>query len=218
MAFPILAVPAFPSVPNVPGVPNIVRQVGAISTIPALITQDSTFVTSLFGGTKKAQWGIYDTSGNIVVTADTVYGLTFKKEWRIPIYPQEAGGFQSYNKVITPYSAKFTFIKTGSVASRAAFLDSIAQVCASLNLYNCYAPQVQYLNANATHYDYSQVGAKDTGMLTVDVWLEEINLNSAKAYSSTQAPSGAAPVNNGPTQPQTPAQNVLATIGDGPPT
>jgi len=61
------------------------------------------------------QWGIYDMSGAPVLTASSVAGMEYARDWRVSNYPQEQGAFASYNKVKTPFTAKVTFLVGGFV-------------------------------------------------------------------------------------------------------
>ena len=54
------------------------------------------------------QWGIFDQSGDPVITADTIVEVGYRREYRISDFPVEEGSFASYNKVQTPYDVRVT--------------------------------------------------------------------------------------------------------------
>lgn len=170
---------------------------------------DGPGVESLFA---PGQWGIYQ-SGFPVVTANSVTGVEFKKEFVLSDYPVEGGGFESYDKVQLPYDARVRFASSGTEASRTALLSSIASIAGTLDLYSFATPEVVYPNANVRHYDYRRTAVNGVGLLVVDVWLEEVRQagsgttgnSSPFNGAATQQPSGAAQVPDGNVQPVAPA-------------
>lgn len=218
MAMPVLSVPQFPNVPNVPGVPALLRAAGASLPLPVLALANSLGLPDIL---QKPQWGIFDQSGNAVLVGDSVVGLDFRKEYRISDYPVEDGGFQSYDKVATPFDARVRFtvggafsglsaingVLTGTLsgalagisgtAAITAFLAALDTALGSLQLYSVITPEVSYPSANVIHYDYRREARNGATMLTVDVWVREVRMTAAAQFTNTQAPSGADAVNDG---------------------
>ncbi|HEY0120657.1 MAG TPA: hypothetical protein VGC14_02660 [Rhizobium sp.] len=184
------------TVPNVAGVPSVLFA-SSTSTVLSLLTSDA---ASIFSGASQAQpWGIY-LGGSPVVLADNVVSFDFRQQWAISDFPVEKGAFASYNKVQIPIDARFRFTAGGSTANREAFLASIAAIAGDLNLYTVVTPTAIYASVNITHYDYSQTATNGVGLLTVDVWTEEVRETGAQAMSSTQSPTAASQVNGGTVQ------------------
>lgn len=146
------------------------------------------------------QWGIF-LDGQPVVVSDNVVSFGFKKSARISKYPQEQGAFASYNKVSVPAEPRLKFSTGGSSADRQAFLASIAPLIEDLNLYDVVTPEVTYSGYNVVNYDYPRT-ANAAGLITVDVWLEEIVVAGASEFSNTTSPTDASQTNNGLVQPQ----------------
>jgi len=147
------------------------------------------------------QWGIYDMSGAPVLTASSVAGMEYARDWRVSNYPQEQGAFASYNKVKTPFTAKVTFLVGGDAGFRAAFLNQAEAAVASLNLVSVVTPEIQYASANLTHLGYRRTSKNGVTMLTVEIWCEEIIVISGTTSAPTASPNGANPTNNGITPP-----------------
>lgn len=146
------------------------------------------------------QWGIF-LDGEPVVVSDNVVSFGFKKSARISKYPQEQGAFASYNKVSVPAEPRLKFSTGGSAADRQAFLASIAPLIDDLNLYDVVTPEVTYPGYNVVNYDYPRT-ANAAGLITVEVWLEEIVVAGASEFSNTASPTDASQTNNGLVQPQ----------------
>lgn len=198
------------NVPNVPGVPAVLRAVGAVSTAVNLLTSDA---ISLFGGSLfSQQWGIYL---NVVpvVLADNVVSFDYRQQWTISDYPVEQGAFESYDKVQTPFNGRFRFTAGGSETNRQLLLDSIAVIAGDLNLYTIITPEAVYASCNVTHYDYSRSSNNGAGLITVDVWAEEVRQTVTAAMSNTASPTAASQVNVGTVQTTTaPVAKTTSTL------
>jgi hypothetical protein len=177
------------------GLPDLPAGVNVFSDAVLLVAD----AVSLFSGVTP-QWGIY-LDGEPVVVADNVMAFGFKKSARISKYPQEQGAFASYNKVSVPGEPRLKFSTGGSVADRQAFLASIAPLIDDLNLYDVVTPEVTYSGYNVVNYDYPRTADK-AGLITVDVWLEEVVVAGASEFSNTASPTDAGQTNNGLVQPQ----------------
>lgn len=214
----------FPMVPNVPGVPQLARNaansiisqansiVGVIGSLGGgfdLLGADGPGVSS---ATSAAQWGLFDSGNNMVITPDSFLGLESMKEYRVADYPIENGAFGSYNKVETPFIGKVTYGKGGLESDRTQFLLDIQSAASSLDLYSLITPEISYPNVNVTHYDYRRTSKNGVTMLTVEVWVEEIRDVVTAAFSNTQKPEGANTSNDGGVQPQTPTASQSAAM------
>jgi len=190
MAFPV-------NVPRVPGVPSVLFAAGA-GQIISLLTQDA---VSLFsGGSLQQPWGIY-LGGSPVVLADNVVSFDFRQQYTISDYPVEQGAFASYNKVQIPFDGRFRFSTGGSDDDKSAFVQSIRDIIGDLNLYTIVTPIAIYSSVNLTHWDYGQTATNGVGLLTIDVWTEEVRETGVQAMSNTQSPTAASQVNGGTVQP-----------------
>lgn len=197
------------NVPNVPGVPSVLRALGASTTVSLLVSD----AVSLFSGSQfSQQWGIYLGAFPVVV-ADNVVSFDYRQQWTISDYPVEQGAFESYDKVQTPYNGRFRFTAGGSETNRQLLLDSIAAVAGDLNLYTIITPEAIYTSCNVTHYDYSRSSNNGAGLITVDVWAEEVRQTVTAAMSNTASPSSASQTNVGTVQTTTaPAATTTSTL------
>lgn len=193
----------FPNIPNVPGVPTLLRSGLAQAAVSLLVADAIGFLSGFFA----PRWGIY-LNGVRAIEADSVVSFDFKNDWRVADYPIERGGFESYDKVSTPFESRLRFARGGSELDRTLMLQSIEFAANSLALYDIVTPERTYTNANIDRYDYRRTNNSGVGMLIIDVVAIEIRERSAQAFYNTQAPSGAATVSGGTvqTQPVTQAQ------------
>ena len=228
MANPILPIPQFPDVPIALGVPPVLRDAAnsaiaeANSAISGLLTSDAPGVADT---STDPQWGLFDSSGNAVITADSVFGFEIKKTWKIPTYPQEEGAFQSYNKVELPSEPRIVFMQGGSISDRTDFLNQVVTICASLSLYAAYTPEMQWPSVNPVGYSVmNRTSEKGATLISVEVQLEEVRVTASQQFTSspspatpasatnTATPSGNANTNTGPVQPQTPTPTQSAAV------
>lgn len=198
MALPI------PNVPIAPGVPPLPRGVGAISAGVELLITDA--IRSL-GFVLAPRWGLFK-NGLPVITAESVVSLDYKQDWAIADYPLEKGAFESYDKVQTPFAAKFRFSSGGSEAARQALLTTIAAAANSLDLYDVVTPEVNYTSVNVSHYDYRRTAAAGLGLMVVDVWVVQVRVTATSQFTQTKQPNGSSTDETGFVQafPATPNQ------------
>lgn len=200
----------FPDVPVAPGVPPVARDGASVDDAPALLTGDD---PSVAASTQDAVWGLFDSSGALVLKPDTFVGVDpASGEWKIPDYPTEEGAFQSYNKVQAPLEAKVTMSTGGDVQARASFLADARAACASLDLYTLVMPDGSFENMNALHFDITRTRERGATMMTIGLWLKEIRNTATATFTNTQTPAAQDPVNDGGVQPVAPSATVQTTI------
>lgn len=196
-------------VPNVPGVPALAAY--AQGVVEQLLT------TSLpsYGSGLTPQWGVY-LNGVPVIVADTVRGFDFRVERAISNYPIERGGFESYDKVAVPFLAKVQFSTGGNLQNRADLLTSVARATDLLvggkpAKFDVVTPEIVYLSCSISHYDYNRTALSGLGLLTVDVWLQEVREQNTSPSPSVD-PSGSSTVTGGEVQS---SDNFDVTAGTG---
>jgi hypothetical protein len=191
---------------------------GALSGITGTMTSDAPGVTD---NSTAPQWGLFDEDGDPVITATSVFAFEYSKEWKIPNYPVEQGGFESYNKVELPGNPRLVFTQDGSIGDRTSFLNDVANACASLDLYAAYTPEYQFPSVNAIKYNILQrTSEQNVTLLKVEVMIEEVRVTATQQFSSsaqssasptaTATPSSQASVSDGTVQPQTPDASQAA--------
>lgn len=192
--------PAFPNVPLTAGVPPVGILLGAIRNPQILLTTDAAAsLSSLF----YPQWGIFSPFGLPVVTGDSVLQVEFRKDWKISDFPIEAGGFESYNKVETPFDIRIAFSVGGSLENRRTFLELVKAVCSTTAVYSVVTPEAVYLNANACHYDYARQVRSGQQLIVVEIFLNEVRVVASSTFTDTKQPDGADPTVTGSVQPDT---------------
>lgn len=203
MALIPIAVPRFPDVPLAPGVPPMVRAAGAVIATAAALVADALGISSFLA----PQWGIFDQNGNPVIVPDSIYGVDFRKDYRLSDFPVEQGGFGTYNKVALPFETRVIMTAGGSDGDRTAFLAAVDAACNSMALYNVVTPEVIYPNVNLTHYDYRREQKSGTTLLTVEIGLEEVRVTATAQFTQSDNNSGATLVKNAQSASGTPPVN-----------
>jgi hypothetical protein len=157
-------------------------------------------------------WGIYKASSyEVALPCSSITSFDVKREWAVADYPVEgdptvaisqgyASGFESYDKVATPYEVRLQMIQMGSVADRNTFLQKLDQMAGDLVLYHVITPDIIYLNANILRYDYRRTATNGLTMIIANVQLREIRVATPTNFSPTAMPSGAQLANGGITQ------------------
>jgi hypothetical protein len=193
-----------PNVPKVPGVPPLTSY--AANSVSLLV--GNAIINALNLG--KPAWGLYK-DGIPVVVAENVVSIDYKRDWNLPDYPIENGGFKSYDKVQLPFSVRLRFSAGGDIVDRQNLLNSIAAISETLDLFDAVTPEVIYENVNVMHYDYRRA-ANNVGLIVVDVWCQEVRLNSLTVFSSTKSASSAGVTNNGTVQPTSAPASATAQL------
>jgi hypothetical protein len=191
------------SIPGVPAVPSGVTLV----TDAVLLFAD---VISFLAGFGQSPWGIY-LGGVMVIEADTVVSMGYKQDWSISTYPVEQGGFQSYNKVDTPFNARVRFASGGSQANRQDLLDSITGIAGTLTLYDVVTPEAVYQSVNIQAFSYNR-SAQNVGLIQVDVTLLEVRVTASAQFTNTKASSGEGQQSGGTVQPYNMTDSEVGAI------
>lgn len=187
---------------SIPGAPVLLRQPAAVSSAFAklntasLLVADASIIKQLFN---KPQWGVFKGT-KAVAAADSVLTFEYRQDTKISDYPQEKGGFQSYNKVGTPFDVRVQLTKGGTESDRSAFLSAIEAATASLDLFDVVTPEKVYKNANLQRFDYRRTAQSGVGLITVDLWLVEVRETVTAGFAVAKKPSGFAAVNGGTVQ------------------
>nr|DAL40966.1 MAG TPA_asm: hypothetical protein [Caudoviricetes sp.] len=194
-----MAGPVFPDVPKVPGVPAVARSLvnPGTATEPQL-TQDSITVTA----TAKNEWGVYTASGALALEPDSISAIGYDAEYRVADFPIEEGGFETYDKVALPFQNRVVMTKGGTLEQRRTFLRAVEELRGDLELYNVVTPEWTYLNVNIVRTSLDRSRENGSGLITVELQLQEIRQNATASFTQTRDPASASPVSNGSVQPQ----------------
>lgn len=199
---------------------------------PTIVWNDVAPVTSdgadVVNSSATPQWGIFSQDGDPVLTGDSTLAFEIDQDASVTNYPIEDGGFESYNKVQTPFRLKFTFTKGGTTSDRAAFLKKLDDLQASLDEFVGVTPEITYQVITIDHYDLRRTSRNGVTLLTVDVWCQEVRTGSPAQFSNTtpgatqltatKDPEAQDPINGGTVQGATPAsQTSVRATPQGPP-
>lgn len=202
--------PVFPNVPLAPGVPAIPRPPGIVPSTLSLLANDliAGFLSSIYA----SRWGIFK-NGLPVIVPNSIVSLDYKRDWTLSSYPVEEGGFQSYNKVETPFETRVRISSGTSAADRTDLLTQVDNIAGTLDLYDVVTPEFVHQSVNIHHYDYQRTATNGAGLIVIDLWLTEIRVTSTTSFINTKQPSGANPVSGGQVQAQSPSLNALKVPG-----
>lgn len=177
----IISTPDFPFVPALPGVPPLPIPAHRFNaSLPIVAAVD--ILRILFQ--PHPRWGIFGVNGFPLLPYDSVFSFEYARDYSISNYPQQQGSFQSYNKVILPYEGKMTFLIS---KSRIVFLGVIEAACASLQLVTIVTPELPYVSANLTHYDYHRDASSGAALVKVEVWCKEVRITAGTELSPNSA-------------------------------
>ena len=176
--------PLFYNVPILAGVPSMVRAAGY--TNPYLSTIMGAVQSAIFSYfSYNPFWGVLDSNGNPVMSADTVLNVDYRNDQRVSNFPVQEGSFASYDKINNPYSCRVSMAKGGKESERAKFIDDVDFVAKSLDLFTIVTPEKVYRNANVEGYDYSRTVDDGAYMYTVELRFTEIRQVTA-TYTTTE--------------------------------
>jgi|SRR5665647_1660865 len=139
------------------------------------------------------QWGVF-LGGAPIIVFDTFVSIDYRHTWNICDYPVERGGFESYNKVWLPFETRVRFASGGSEANRVALLASVKAISGTLQLYDVVTPEEIYTSVNVKHYDFHRTSTNGVGLITIDLWFEEIRetISESSTFSAGSNTNGGA--------------------------
>jgi hypothetical protein len=230
-----VATPQYVAVPAFPGVPPMVRLEQVLDAV-TILASDAAQIARAFG---PPQWGIFDQFGVLLIQADSIAAIDYKREYRISDYPVEQGGFASYDKVAEPSDVRVTMVISGkgtllsnlvtggalgaivtgvdmAANNRAQVLNTLEALAATLDLVTVITPEQTYAGLNVVHHDYRRDNRNGFSLLTVDVWLREVRLTATQQFTQTASASGADPQSAGNVQPATPSPAQAIAAGPAP--
>ena len=217
MPNPIIPVPQFPNVAQLPGVPQLIRANQAFGTVKLAIG----FIQHFLGKAASAQpaWGIFDSTGKLVVNPDSFLDFDNSNDWKIANFPMQDGQFNSYNKVNLPFELSVRMSKGGTVQDRKNLLDQIAAIAGDTKVYSILTPERTYLNVNVRRYAIRRMGREGAFFFAdLEIFFQQI-VQTASQYSTTSAntanaqnPAATPPFNAGTQFPQLTVPPAVQTI------
>ena len=162
-------------------------------------------------------WGI-DEDGDLIFSddqaPDSYREIEDSKDFNIPRYPLESGGFESYNKVEQPGEVHLALMVGGTDARRQTFRHIIDDLASSTRIVDILTPSRTYTSYNLIHVDAQRSADSGAQLLTLRLTFQEIRTTVVAAFSNVLDPSAAANTNGGAVQaaPATPAQTPPAQV------
>lgn len=208
-----------------------------VPTVAARVIEGAEAVVSVTAGTlledylvsdAASHWGIFDASGNRVLTAARVMSLDGQSSYQISDAPMEEGAFSSYNKVTAPRAYRVLMVCDGSevgsggisdlismysigtavnaltgsgdIYVRKNFLDTLEVLEQDTNLYRVTTPEKVYRNVNIVGSRWSRSSRGGITMPAVEIMLQEVRLTATSSISNAHEPQGQATQTNGTVQ------------------
>lgn len=191
----------YPDVPIADGVPPVLRsRIAPITTAVSILTADGAGVAD----EAINQWGLFDTSGNPILKADSIEAIDIMGEATIADYPLEGGGFESYNKVQAPFRVDLAMTKTGTKAEKLAFLELLDSLVTSTELVDAVVPERSYMNATVVRYDVIRNAETGPQAMRVTVSLQEVRLRAQVRFLNEKSPNASTTESGGSVQTRTP--------------
>jgi hypothetical protein len=213
-------------VPNLPGVPPLP------SYAPNNVQLGQALAVSFIGAALPPPWGIYVNGQPLFLPASvlqqtftpalnafasvaallgiqnavpvfaSVVDFEYAADSPISTYPQEQGGFQSYDKVQLPFDVKLRLACDGNAPQRQSFINTLKALRTSLSLVSIVTPEVTFPSCNCVHFDFRRSAANGVSMIVADVWFEQVAVTGSLSFGdSTQQPGDAATQSLGNVQP-----------------
>ena len=175
----------YPFVPKLLGVPPLLRNIATIAdTVTLGYLGISNALNGLIGAGPVAEWGVFTADGDPIAKYDSFISTDYQNPSSISKYPVELGGFNSYNKVESPYLITVVLSCCGSSDRRAAFEAAIENARKSLQLYNVFTPTKTYTGVNITTVAIRRELSEGAHVSRAVLSLEEVRQRAKADYSS----------------------------------
>lgn len=179
------------------GIPPLLGDVAGLFLSASSIMTGDTFFG--YGAGAPPLWGVF-MGATPVILADTVTEMGYKQDWAIADYPVERGGFETYDKVNTPFVVHLQFATGGTEDRRRAMLNSFAAIGDTLTLFNVVTPEMVYIGVNLQSYNYRRATKNGVGLMIVNAVFLEIREEGSTDFKNARSPSGFAAAQAGNVQ------------------
>ena len=196
-----LAAIQIPALGTIADIPSSASALASLSDLSSASIGPQLSPTFTNGEGLSTGWSILDSSGNAVVSPDSVISFEVSGESKISTYPVEQGGFAAYNKVQTPNRISVKMSCTGNgLMKRDAFLTAFELMKDSVDLYTINTPDQAYQSMSLVHFDYARHASNGAKLILVDAHFEEVQ-QTASQLGYPAAPSGCDAFNAGNVNP-----------------
>lgn len=194
-----MADPQFPDVPDTPGVPPVLRD-GATDNGETQLTANK----STLSGDAAFVWGIFSQSGARILEPTSIVSFEFNNENRLLDYPVAPDGFETYNKVNSPFETRLVMTKDGPLGERQQFLADVDRMVRGMDVVDVVTPEKTYLGVNLYRTGLSRSATSGAGMVVVEVGLREIRETATAQFTQTDASTTTGTDQTGPATPNPP--------------
>jgi len=177
------------------GLPSLPPSVNLITDIVFAVA-DAVGIFSIFSSN---QWGIFQ-DREMVINPDNLISVASTQDWTMADFNIEEGGFDTYDKVDTPFTNRVRMSSGGSQANRQALLDEIDAIAGNLELYDVVTPERVWSNVNFQGYELVRTSSNGAGMIIIDIVLNEIREDAGTTFTNTKSPTATSPKDNGTVQ------------------
>lgn len=202
-----MADPLYPDVPLADGVPNVFRTAEGAASAQVAVEDASPLLTAdnlNVQAQTRSTWGIYKADGTLSLDVDSIVSVEPGREARQSTYPVADGGFQSFNKVLTPGDCRVSVTKGGNDTERKAFLDALDVMLESTDLYSIVMPDQTMTNRDLLGIHYPRTAERGATLITVELSFEEVRVSAVAAFADSTQPEGNTATQGGPVQAVTP--------------
>jgi hypothetical protein len=178
--------------PNLPGIPPLAGGLAGAVTLASPLTSN---LLELL----KPSWGIFDSTGKKqVIKPDAFLSISYHNEYNMPTVPLETGGFDTYNKVATPYDITVRVAKGNQLGfgqdKMIDFLKILESIVRDVLLYNVVTPDATYINANLKGFDYKREMHNGANIIIADLHFMEVMRAPSSTATATSVPPNATKV------------------------
>lgn len=181
------------------------------------VIQPASLLTQFVGGFVQPLSQIASLVGlpGIVPAFASTVEFEYAQDWPLSNYPQEQGGFQTYNKVTLPFDVKLRLACQGPQTIRQAFLTTCLAISNSFQLFDVVTPELVFTSCNVSHIGWRREAERGATMIVVDMWFQQIAVTNSTTFQNTQQPGDASPQSLSNVQPLSPNQVVSQGFSAG---
>ena len=132
--------------------------------------------------------------GTYALSPDSFVDFEYKEDHKIPNYPIQNGGFQSYNKIALPYEIKLT-IAQGNSNYIATLLMEIQALVDDVQILSIVTPDKIYPSVNLIHFDYKKQATNGAVLLIANLTFQEVKVIVAPSKPCSSPNSATATIN-----------------------
>lgn len=128
-------------------------------------------------------WGIFDSSGNVVLSITAVIASPHTVRHDIATYPTDKSQLASYNKIIRPYTHIVQYAKMGTADERAKFVRKLQSLAKNLKTYSVTTSDFTFLDANIIGFT-DRKDVRNANMVVGEIYLQQVTDTDEFGYTS----------------------------------